>query len=124
MDRVVIEDLLVRGIVGINAEERVNRQDVVVGVTMWVDASAAAASDDISDAVNYRTVSKRIIEHVETGSPQLVERLADEIAHLCLDADDRVRRVEVSVRKPGAVRFARSVGVIVTRQRDGEAPSP
>lgn len=122
MDRVIIEDLLVRGIVGINDDERVNRQDVVVGVTMWVDTRPAAASDDIADAVNYRTVSKRIIEHVETGAPMLVERLADEIAALCLDADERVTEVEVSVRKPGALRFARSVGVIVTRRRGGASP--
>lgn len=117
MDRIVIEDLLVRGIVGINPEERVDRQDIVIGVTMWVDTRKAAASDDIVDAVNYRTVTKRIIDHVESGAPQLVERLADEIASLCLDADDRVHRVEVSVRKPGALRFARSVGVVVTRGR-------
>jgi D-erythro-7,8-dihydroneopterin triphosphate epimerase len=123
MDRVIIEDLVVRGIVGINDDERVNRQDIVIGVTMWMDTRAAAASDDIADAVNYRTVSKRIIEHVEGGEPQLVERLADEIASLCLDADERVAEVEVSVRKPGALRFARSVGVVVTRRReDGDTP--
>jgi D-erythro-7,8-dihydroneopterin triphosphate epimerase len=119
MDRIIIEDLLVRGIVGINDEERVNSQDIVIGVTMWVDTRAAAASDDIADAVNYRTVSKSIIEHVEGGEPQLVERLADEIAAVCLDADERVAEVEVSVRKPGALRFARSVGVVVTRRREG-----
>jgi D-erythro-7,8-dihydroneopterin triphosphate epimerase len=123
MDRVIIEDLVVRGIVGINDDERVNRQDIVIGVTMWMDTRAAAASDDIADAVNYRTVSKRIIEHVEGGEPQLVERLADEIASLCFDADERVAEVEVSVRKPGALRFARSVGVVVTRRReDGDTP--
>jgi D-erythro-7,8-dihydroneopterin triphosphate epimerase len=121
VDRIVIEDLLVRGIVGINPEERTDRQDIVVGVTMWVDTAKAAASDDIADAVNYRTISKEIIAHLESGEPRLVERLADEIASLCLAADDRVAEVEVSVRKPGALRFARSVGVIVTRRRSGSA---
>jgi D-erythro-7,8-dihydroneopterin triphosphate epimerase len=119
MDRIVIDDLLIRGIVGINPDERVNRQDIVVGVTMLADTTAAAASDDISDAVNYRTIAKEIIAHVEAGEPRLVERLADEIAALCLAADDRVAEVEVSVRKPGALRFARSVGVVVTRRREG-----
>lgn len=117
----MIEDLLVRGIVGINPEERTARQDIVVGVTMWADTAKAAASDDIADAVNYRTISKEIIAHVESGEPRLVERLADEIASLCLAADDRVAEVEVSVRKPGALRFARSVGVVVTRRRGGSA---
>jgi len=118
MDRIVIEGLLVRGILGINPEERSNRQDVLVDVTMWVDTRAAAASDHIDDAVNYRTVAKAIIGHVEAGSPMLVERLAAEIADICLGADPRITEVEVEVRKPGALRFAESVGVIIHRSRE------
>jgi FolB domain-containing protein len=121
MDRIVIEGLLLRGIVGINPDERTNRQDIRIDVTMWADTRPAAVSDDIADAVNYRTVTKRIIEHVEGGEPMLVERLVAEIADLCLSADDRIGKVEVAVRKPGALRFADSVGVIIERQR-GEAP--
>ena len=63
MDKVIIKDLLLRGIVGINDEERVNRQDILVNVMMWADTTAAGRSDDIADAVNYRTVAKRIIAH-------------------------------------------------------------
>lgn len=117
MDRIFIRDLLVRGIVGINPEERTNLQDVLVNVEMWADLSAAAASDDIADAVNYRTVAKEIIRHVEEGDPMLVERLASEIADLCLAADARIAEVEVTVEKPGALRFAESVGVTVHRAR-------
>ena len=119
MDRIVIKDLMLRGIVGINPEERTNRQDVLVNVTMWADTSTAAASDDIEDAVNYRTVTKAIIAHVEGGEPMLVERLVQEIADICLDSDPRVAEVEVSVEKPGALRFARSVGVSIRRSRSG-----
>jgi len=117
MDRVVIEGLLLQGIVGINPGERTDPQDVRVDVTMWADTRPAAASDDIGDAVNYRTVAKAIIAHVETGSPMLVERLAEEIAGICLETDDRIAEVEVEVRKPGAVRFAAAVGVIIRRGR-------
>lgn len=117
MDRIVIRDLLVRGIVGINPEERANRQDVLVNVTMWADLAPAAASDDIADAVNYRTVTKAIVSHIEGGAPLLVERLAGEIASICLDADPRIAEVEVAVEKPGALRFARTVGVVVRRTR-------
>jgi FolB domain-containing protein len=117
-DRIVIEGLLLRGILGINPEERSNRQDVVVDVTLWVDTRPAAASDDIHDAVNYRTVTKAIISHVEDGSPKLVERLASEIAEICLAADDRIAEVEVGVHKPGALRFTDSVGVIIRRGRE------
>ena len=118
MDRIVIRDLLVRGIVGINPDERTKPQDVLVNVTMWADTRAAAVSDDIGDAVNYRTVAKAIIAHVEEGAPMLVERLAAELAALCFEADPRVQEVEVTVEKPGALRFARSVGVAIRRKRD------
>jgi dihydroneopterin aldolase/D-erythro-7,8-dihydroneopterin triphosphate epimerase len=117
MDQIFIRDLSLRGIVGINAEERVNRQDVLVNVVMWADTSAAAASDDIADAVNYRTVAKQIISHVEEGDPMLVERLVQEIADICFDVDRRVAEVEVTVEKPGALRFAESVGVSIHRTR-------
>ena len=117
MDRIIIKDLLLRGIVGINEDERTNRQDILINVTMWVDTAAAAASDDIVDAVNYRTVTKGIISHVEGGQPMLVERLVQEVADICFDADERVAEVEVTVEKPGALRFARSVGITIRRSR-------
>lgn len=119
MDRIVIKDLLLRGIVGINPDERTDRQDILTNITMWADTAPAAQSDVIADAVNYRTVTKAIISHIEEGQPMLVERLAQEIADICLDADERVTEVEVTVEKPGALRFARSVGVTIRRSRSG-----
>jgi len=68
--------------------------------------------------VNYRTVSKQIISHVEQGEPMLVERLVQEIADICLQSDPRVAEVEVTVEKPGALRFADSVGVSIRRRRE------
>lgn len=118
MDRIVIKDLLVRGIVGINPDERSNRQDVLINATLWADTRPAASSDDIADAVNYRTITKAMIRHVEEGDPFLVERLAEELARICLDADERVAAVEIGLEKPGALRFARSVGVVIRRTRD------
>jgi dihydroneopterin aldolase/D-erythro-7,8-dihydroneopterin triphosphate epimerase len=115
-DRINITDLVVSGIIGINPEERVSKQDIRVNATLWVDTRAAAASDDIADAVNYRTITKAIIAHVERGEPMLVERLVQEIADICL-SDGRVEQVEVTVDKPGALRYARSVGITVNRSR-------
>ncbi len=123
LDQVFIKDLLVRGILGINAKERVQRQDILVNVVMWADTRPAARSDDIADAVNYRTVAKAIIEHIENGQPFLVERLVDEIAQLCFEIDARIQAVEVSVEKPGALRFARSVGVRIFRKRETYVPA-
>ncbi len=116
MDQIHIKDLVVRGIIGINPDERVNRQDVLVNITMWADTSKAAATDDIDDAVNYKTITKRVIAHIEEGEPMLVERLVQELADICLE-DERVEKVEVTVEKPGALRFARSVGITIIRSR-------
>ncbi len=116
MDKIHITDLVVSGIIGINPEERVNKQDIRVNATLWVDTRGAAASDDIADAVNYRTVAKAIIFHIEEGQPMLVERLVQEIADICL-YDQRVQQVEVTVEKPGALRHAESVGITVRRSR-------
>ena len=118
MDRIFIRDLHCRGILGINPDERVNRQDVVVNVVLEADTRPAAASGDIADAVNYRTVAKQILELVETGEFLLVETLCDRIAGVCL-ADDRVTACEVTVDKPTALRFAGGVGVTIRRERGG-----
>ena len=117
LDRIHITDLSVMGIVGINPDERVNPQEVLVNATLWVDTRRAAASDDISDAVNYRTINKAMIAHIEAGEPMLVERLVAELAQVCLDADGRIHEAEVTVEKPGALRRARSVGITVRRSR-------
>jgi len=115
-DRIQIRDLLLRTIIGINEEERRNRQDVLINITLYADTRAAGASDDIGDAVNYRTITKRVIKRVEESSVQLVEKMAAEIAAICLE-DPRVETVDVRVEKPGALRFARSVGVEIHRTR-------
>ncbi|MBI4671537.1 MAG: dihydroneopterin aldolase [Chloroflexi bacterium] len=116
LDRIEIHDLHLRCIIGINETERKNKQDVLIHIVMWADTRAAAASDHIDDTVNYRTITKQIIEHVENSDYYLVERLAERIAEICL-RDAHVQQVQVSVEKPGALRFARSVGVTITRTR-------
>jgi dihydroneopterin aldolase/D-erythro-7,8-dihydroneopterin triphosphate epimerase len=115
-DQVMIKDLSVQGILGINADERVTKQEILVNATLLVDTRAAAESDDIQDAVNYRTITKQMIAHIEHGEPMLVERLVQELADICL-RDPRVTQVEISVEKPGALRHARSVGLKITRSR-------
>ena len=115
-DQIHIKDLLLRTIIGINDEERRARQDVLINITLYVDVTKAGLSDNIADAVNYRTITKRIISLVETSRFYLVEKLAARIAEIGLE-DVRVERIIVRVEKPGALRFARSVGVEVHRSR-------
>ncbi|MBT8212542.1 MAG: dihydroneopterin aldolase [Acidimicrobiia bacterium] len=118
MDRIHIFDLEVDGILGIKPEERVNKQVIRVNVTLWVDTARAAKSDDIDDAVNYRTITKAIVAHIEEGEPYLVERLVAEIAEICFETDSRITEAEVRVEKPGALRHARSVGITIHRTRE------
>lgn len=116
LDRIHIKDLLLRCIVGINPDERQNKQDVVINLTLFADLAKACTSDDIDDTVNYKTIKNRVVDLVESSSYFLVEKLAEEIARACL-AGPHVQAVAVAVDKPGALRFARSVGVEIFRSR-------
>jgi FolB domain-containing protein len=116
MDRVLIKDLLLRGVIGISDQERAQPQDILVNITMMTDIHNAGTSDIIDDCVNYRTVTKKIIALVSSLNRYTVEALATDIANSCLE-DSLVNSVIVRVEKPGAVRFARSVGVEIERSR-------
>lgn len=117
MDRIIIKDLLLRGVIGVNDWEREVRQDILINLTLFADLSPAGRSDDIEDTVNYRTVTKAIIEHVEASQRYTVEALAEDLARLCL-RQSGVKRARVRVEKPGALRFADSVGVEIEREPD------
>jgi FolB domain-containing protein len=115
-DQILIKDLRLRCIVGIYPEERREKQDVVIQVRMDADLGAASQSDDIHDSVDYKAIKKFIVKEVEDSTYQLIERLAGRIAEICLE-HPKVQRVEVEVEKPGALRFARTVSVIIRRGR-------
>ena len=117
MDQVLIKDLMVRGIIGINDWERVTIQDILINIVLFADLQRACESDDINDCVNYRTIAKKVRAHAENAKRYTVEALAGDIARLCLE-DPLVRKVRVRVEKPGAVRFSNSVGVEIERSRE------
>jgi len=116
-DQIIIKDLLLRTIIGINDDERNNPQDVVINLTLFTNTRPAGKSDDIADAVNYRTITKQVIAMVENSRFYLVEKMAAEVANICLE-NSRVEKVRVSVEKPGALRFTRSVGITIERGRN------
>ena len=120
LDKIHIRDLALRCMVGINDWERHKKQDVLVNITLWADLGRACRTDDIADTVDYKAVKERAAAMVESSSYNLIERLAEAIAQECL-AHPLVQRVRVSVDKPGALRFARSVGVEIERGSDAAA---
>jgi FolB domain-containing protein len=113
-DQIMIQDLLLRGIIGINDWEREKKQDILVNLLLFTDLRKAGEKDDVAESVNYRSLTKLVIQLVEDGKPYSVEALAAEIARLCVGTPG-VNRVRVRVEKPGALRFARSVGVEIER---------
>ncbi|MFZ5879942.1 MAG: dihydroneopterin aldolase [Chloroflexota bacterium] len=116
MDKVIIKDLLARGVIGVNAWEREITQDILINVVAYTDTRRAAETDDIEDCVNYKTLSQKVQAHAESAARLTVEALANDLARICLE-EKNVQRVLVRVEKPGAVRFARSVGVEIERSR-------
>lgn len=118
LDKIHIRELHVRCIVGIYPDERREKQDVIINVTLHCDLSAPGKSDQIEDTVDYKVIKKNVLGMVQQSSFFLIEKLADEIAALAL-ADKKVKRVDVSVDKPGALRFAKSVAVEISRTADG-----
>jgi len=117
MDKVIIKNLLVRGIIGIRDWERKRAQDILINIILYTDTHRAAETDNISYCADYSTISKKIKEHAESAERLTVEALANDIAKLCLE-ENNVPKVTVRVEKPGAVRFAESVGVEIERSRD------
>lgn len=117
MDKIIIKDLIVHAIIGVNEEERKHPQDILINVELMADLSKVGKSDNLEDSINYRTVSKRIIAHTETAKRWTVEALATDLAALCLE-DPSAQSVRVRVEKPGALRFARSVGVEIERSKN------
>lgn len=113
--RIVVRGLATRAILGIHPHERRKRQDVLLDVALEV-TSRAGATDRIGDAVDYKRIKDDVLDLVESSRYHLVEALADAVAELCL-SHAAVRSADVTVDKPGALRFARSVAVQVRRER-------
>lgn len=119
MDKILIRDLLARCIIGVGDEERRDKQDVIINIVLWADLREAGRSDILEDSVDYSAVKKRVVAMVEESSFHLVEALAESIASICLQSP-AVHQVQVTVEKPSALRFARSVGVEITRAQPGK----
>lgn len=116
MDQVFIEALEIECVIGIYDWERKIRQPVVLDIEMDFDNRKPAASDDIADTLDYKAVSKRLIQFVSESDFGLVERLAERCCAIILD-EFGVSRVRLKLSKPGAVRGAKAVGVIIERTR-------
>lgn len=119
MDKIFLSELKIDTTIGIWEWERRIRQTVIIDLEMSADIARAAASDDVADTLNYKSVAKRIQDFVANSSFRLVETLAEQIATIVRE-EFNVAWVKVRVNKPGAIRGSKAVGVLIER---GERPA-
>lgn len=115
MDMIEIDNLRLQAQIGFSAHELDELQDIVISLRLGTYRTRAGETDNPDDAFNYKTVTKAIIRHVEASRYFLVEKLAEEIARLCI-IDHNAPYVEVKVEKPGALRKADTVGIRIERR--------
>jgi len=115
-DTIFLQDLRVDTIVGIWDWERKIRQTVSIDIEMAADVAKAAAADNIEGTLNYKAVAKRVQQFVGDSEYQLVETLAEKIAETIL-AEFDIPWIQLRVSKPGAIRNAKNVGVLIRRQK-------
>ena len=115
-DTIFLQDLKVEAIVGIWDWERKIRQTVSIDIEMAADVAKAAETDNIEGTLNYKAVAKRVQQFVGDSEYQLVETLAEKIAETILTEFD-IAWIQLLVSKPGAIRNAKNVGVVIRRHK-------
>ena len=115
-DRIFLRGLTAECVIGFIDWERRVKQTVVVDLELPVDCRQAAVSDDVTDTVDYKKVSKRVLAFIEASEFKLVETLAQRLALLILE-EFGVEWLRLSINKPGAIRNSRDVGVSIERSR-------
>ncbi len=114
MDKIIIRDLKIPTIIGTLEWERKEKQDIVLNIEISCELRKAGKSDNLEDTVDYKTLKKRIIDLMVNAKYFLIEKAAESVAELCL-ATPGVKNVKVTIDKPGALRYARSVAVEIER---------
>ena len=113
-DTIFLHGLEVEAVIGIWEWERRIRQLIRIDLELATDVRAAAATDSIEEALDYKEIAKAIIAYVGDSSFNLVETLAENVARLII-IDHGVRWVRLSISKPGAIEGSRDVGVCIER---------
>lgn len=114
----MITGLRVRGYHGVFDHERRDGQDFLVDATVEVDTRAAAATDELSQTVDYAHLASALAEMVAGPPVQLLETLASGLVDICL-RQPGVHHAQVTVHKPdvGMPVSVRDVAVTVERRR-------
>jgi len=119
MDKIFIEGILTRCIIGVHEAERTEPQEVFISVELSVDLSKPGKSDKFEDTIDYSSLKNRILKMAESSEYRLIEALAERTAEICLE-NPLVSEVKVTVKKPSALRFVNTVGVEINRRNKNE----
>jgi len=114
-DKVIIRDLSLEMSAGIYEHERENTQPVLVNVILDVSSNAEASLEDISEVVSYENIVREIEKLAGQCHYELLERFAEDIAQMCLNADDKVLKAEIRVEKTNIIDNTAAVGVHILR---------
>ncbi len=114
--QIEVSNLRLRTYIGFNPDEKTKQQDVIINAVIHYQAGRALHSDNESDALDYKLITKRMIQHVEQGRFHLLEKLVSDLLAIATESD-RVRFAQVRVDKPHALRFADSVSVTLSADR-------
>ncbi len=118
-----IQNLRLRTYIGFNPEEMEKQQDVVINIQIRYRISDAVLQDQVDDALNYKTVTKKVIQHVEQGRFLLLEKLVSDILMISREHPSVVQ-TRVTVDKPHALRFADSVSLSLEYDIDSARRMP
>ncbi len=119
---ITITNLRLRTYIGFNEDEKQKQQDIVINAEIHYPANHSCLSDDVDNALNYKTICKSIIHHVENGRFLLLEKLTSDVLGICSD-NPRVTFAKVTIDKPHALRFADSVSLTLIYSNDDKEPS-
>ncbi|KAN0006955.1 hypothetical protein ACTFIU_005148 [Dictyostelium citrinum] len=117
MDKIIIQDLLIQAVIGVNPGERIIKQNIIITVTAYKDLSKCGSSDNVNDTVSYSSLSKSICSYSESSHHYTLEALATGVAKICC-LGFGIERVKVLVQKPGAIKLAKWPGVQIERTLD------
>ena len=111
-----IKNLKVRCIIGVNTYEREHEQEIRMQLFLWTDIAKASRSDNLEDTLDYSTIYKEVVKRVEHSRFYLIERLAYEVATICLQ-HPLTRKAKVVIEKIGALEKAESSGIELTLEK-------
>jgi D-erythro-7,8-dihydroneopterin triphosphate epimerase len=109
-----ITNLRLRTYIGFNEDEKKKLQDIVINLEIHYPANSLCLSDHVPEALDYKCITKKIIQHVEDGRFLLLEKLVSDVLNICTE-HEVVTFAAVTIDKPHALRFADSVSLTLQK---------